>query len=68
MDIKTLSDARAEMGRHRVSQKQLAPQLGMTESALSHVFNATDLVDLHEAGAARIADAIEVIAGGVVAA
>jgi plasmid maintenance system antidote protein VapI len=66
MRIETMTDARAEMARHRVTQRQLAPALGLTESHLSHVMNC-NLVDLTPAGAARIADAIETCAAGVAA-
>ena len=66
MDIKTFRDAKAEMGRYGVTQKQLAPALGVSESHLSHVMNS-DLVELTPAGAARLADAIETCAAGVAA-
>ena len=66
-NIRTVRDVRAEMARYGVTQKQVAGALGLTESHLSHVLNC-DLVELTERGGARIADAIEACAAGVVAA
>jgi transcriptional regulator with XRE-family HTH domain len=56
------------MARHSITQMQLARQLGISQSLLSHIFSARSLVDLTPEGAARIADAIEACAAGVVAA
>ena len=67
MDIKTLRDAKAEMARHGVTQKQVADQLGISQSLVSHIFGARSLVELTPEGAAKFADAIETCAAGVAA-
>ena len=62
MTLQTLADVRAVMSRKRVTVRGLARELAMSESRLSTLLNADDLVEPSKSGAARLEAAIAAVA------